>query len=104
VRCPNDGFTGTRDHIVIPAKLVPAKAGSGNPAREAWIPDQVRNPPAADCEAVAERLHYLGPQPLVSTRFAYLGQGGQAGGAGDGVAVQSAEPVDVGTVSAELWW
>lgn len=29
---------------------------------------------------------------------------GQAGGAGDGVAVQGAELADVGTVSAKLWW
>jgi len=29
-------------HSVIPAKLVPAKAGSGNPGRN-WIPGQARN-------------------------------------------------------------
>ncbi len=29
--------------LVIPAKLVPAKAGSGNPGLEHWIPGQARN-------------------------------------------------------------
>jgi hypothetical protein len=51
VWCPNDGFTGTRDHIVIPAK-----AGiQPGPSAEGWIPDQVRND--GHCEAVAETLH-----------------------------------------------
>jgi len=37
-------FSKTTAVPVIPSKLVPAKAGSGNPGKPiAWIPDQVRN-------------------------------------------------------------